>query len=110
VAMSRRLLPGLTDSGYLWMDNDHAEWVDDCAANAQRIRQEIAADLDSADTLKERQYFAMSTDWSYPARAGYWMGDLVVTRLLDSGMSPTELIGWDDETACRALARAIRAR
>jgi hypothetical protein len=109
VAISRELHPGLPDSAYLWFDDEHEAWVADCVRAQPKIATRALAQLDTPyDDLLVRALFTIQDDErDLPPRAGYWLGDLVVRRLLDRRPA-RELLGWDHVAVRRALAHELR--
>jgi len=109
VAISRELHPGLPESAYLWFDGDHEAWVDDCERARPRIATRALAELDTPydDPLVRALFTVQDDERDLPPRAGYWLGDLVLRRLLARHRS-SELLGWDHVAARRALAHELR--
>jgi hypothetical protein len=109
VAISRDLHPGLPDSAYLWFDDQHEDWVAHCVQAQHKIATRALAELDTPyDDLLVRALFTIQDDErDLPPRAGYWLGDLVVRRLLDRHPA-SELLGWDHVAVRRALAHQLR--
>lgn len=110
VAVTRDLHPGLSDSSYLWFDDSHGAWVEECAALSGRIAARALAELDTSyDALVVRALFTIQdAEKELPPRAGYWLGDQVVRRLLRDHPS-RELVDWDLPTARAALAGELGA-
>jgi hypothetical protein len=109
VAVSRGLHPGLPDSAYLWFDGDHESWVRDCEDARTKIVSRALAELDTpSDNPLVRVLFTMQDgERDLPPRAGYWLGDLLLRRLLERHAA-SELLGWDHVAARRALAHELR--
>ena len=109
VAISRELHPGLPDSAYLWFDGRHETWVADCEQARTKIATRALAELDTPyDDLLVRVLFTVQDgERDLPPRAGYWLGDLLLRRLLDRHPA-RELLGWDHVAARRALAHELR--
>src|SRR5262245_55345307 len=110
VAISRELHPGLPDSAYLWFDGEHASWVAACERLRARIATRALAELDTPyDDFLVRVLFTVQDDErDLPPRAGYWLGDVVLRRLLDQHTAG-ELLAWDHVAARRAVAHELRA-
>jgi hypothetical protein len=110
VAITREFHPGLPESAYLWFDGDHEAWVAACAQTETKIATRALTELDTPqDDVLARALFTMQPEEpELPPRAGYWLGDLVVRRLLEQHPA-RELLGWDRPSARRALAHELRA-
>src|SRR5262249_36453497 len=81
-AASRRLHPGLSDSGYLWTDDQHDPWVRECREAERAL---ITVVLEEMATPSEaphvRGLFAPDCQASgLPPRSGYWLADLLAQR------------------------------
>jgi hypothetical protein len=110
VAVSRALHPGLPDSGYLWMDDAHAAWVEECTDLAPVLAARMLGLLDTPyDDEAVRSFFTGDRRQpDLPVRAGYWLGDVVARSLLEE--TPThELIEWDHPTVRLAVADRLGA-
>jgi hypothetical protein len=105
VAVSRMLHPGLPDSAYLWNDDEHEDWVEECATMAPQLAARTLGLLDSPyDEEAVRALFTGDHRApGLPVRAGYWLGDVVLRDLLTQTASE-ELVEWDHATARLALA------
>lgn len=105
VAVSRELHPGLLDSAYLWNDEDHEDWVEECAAMAPELAARTLGRLDTPydDPSVKALFTGDQPEPGLPARAGYWLGDVVLRDLMTE-TSPAELLAWDHVTARLALA------
>jgi hypothetical protein len=110
VAISRETHPGLDDSAYLWFDDAHTDWVADCAAAETAVVRRALEHLATPyDDLSCRALFTIQDDErDLPPRAGYWLGDRLVRRLLDTHPTST-LLRWDHATATTALAAELSA-
>ncbi|WP_151084214.1 hypothetical protein [Nocardioides cynanchi] len=108
VAVSRDLHPGLGDGGYLWFDDTHGGWADDCAALVGRIARRALEGLDTSyDDPRVRALFTVQeSERELPPRAGYWLGDLLLRGLL-AEHPMGELLAWDHTTARAALAARL---
>lgn len=108
-AVSRELHPGLSDSAYFWQDGDHAEWVAACRRSAMPVTTRALSELDTPydDPLVRGLFTYQDGEHDFPPRAGYWLGDLLLRRLLDQHQA-RELITWDRPSVRRALARELR--
>ena len=104
VSVSRDIHPGLPDSAYLWFDDAHHGWVEECGTRADRIGAHALAELDTSyDELSVRTLFTTQHDeLGLPPRAGYWLGDRVAGRLRESH-SLRELLAWDHAAVRAAL-------
>jgi hypothetical protein len=101
VAISREIHPGLDDSAYLWFDDAHPDWVAACAA-----AEPLATPYD--DVACRALFTIQDDERDLPPRAGYWLGDRLVRRLLDQHPAST-LLTWDHATATTALAAELTA-
>jgi hypothetical protein len=110
VAISRDIHPGLADSAYLWFDDAHADWLRDCEAAETPIARRALEHLDTSyDEMAVRALFTTREDEKgLPPRAGYWLGDRLLRRLLERHPS-RELLAWDHATARDALAEELRS-
>ena len=105
-ATSRALSPGLSDSAYLWTDDKHAGWVDECRTRVHDIAALLRAHLDTPDDAPEvAPPLRNRTDGLIPPRAGYWVGDQIAGSCLDDGNSLRDLLAIDPGQA-RALVSA----
>lgn len=104
VAVTREVHPGLSDSAYLWNDEDHRDWVPECAAAEQAIATRALAELGTPDDeLRVRALFTIQDDEKeLPPRAGYWLGDRVCRRLREQH-SLGDLLAWDHAAVHAAL-------
>ncbi|MGC4110399.1 MAG: hypothetical protein QM747_08260 [Nocardioides sp.] len=109
-AISRQLHPGLDDSAYLWFDDRHDDWVRECAASERAIVRRALDHLGTSyDEKVCRALFTTQDDeHELPPRAGYWLGDLLVRRLLAEHPS-SELLTWDHATVTAALRDHLSA-
>jgi hypothetical protein len=110
VAISRELHPGLPDSAYLWFDDAHTDWVQECRSHGAAIARRALDHLDTPDEDPEiRGLFTTRQDDQLPPRAGYWLGDLVVRRLRERHPS-RELLTWEHATVRSALVGELTDR
>lgn len=109
VAISREIHPGLDDSAYLWFDDANDEWVAACASAEPAIARRALEQLDAPyEDLGARALFTVQDDErELPPRAGYWLGDLLVRRLMEQHSSG-DLLVWDHATSRDALAAQLR--
>lgn len=110
VAMSRQLHPGLDESAYLWFDDEHGDWVADCTAAETAIARRALDHLDTADDEGPcRALFTLHPDErELPPRAGYWLGDRLVSDLLERHPA-ADLLTWDHARTRAALAGQLEA-
>lgn len=105
VAVSRELHPGLPDSAYLWSDDAHGSWVEECAELGPELAARMLGALDTSydDEVVRALFTGGHRQPGLPVRAGYWLGDMVMRSLLEETPSD-ELIEWDHPTARLAVA------
>jgi hypothetical protein len=110
VAISREIHPGLADSAYLWFDDAHADWVRECELARTAIARRAIDHLDTSyEEPAARALFTMlETEKELPPRAGYWLGDLLLRRLLARHPS-SDLLAWDHGQARAALAGELES-
>ena len=110
VATSRALRPGHTDTAYLWMDDDHEEWLDSCAASAGAIAALLLQHADTPDDAAEvAPLFRNRPGFSVPARSGYWAGDLIARAILEEGYRLRDLLSLDQHEARERVVRWAKA-
>jgi len=110
-AASRQLHPGLSDSGYLWTDDQHNPWVHECReaerALAAVVLDEIATPTEASHV---RGLFAPDCRSSgLPPRSGYWLGDLLAQQWLSQHRLRDVLL-WDHAEAIDRASNDLRAR
>lgn len=94
VAASRELCPGLSESAYLWFDEDHAAWVQECQEAATVIEALAASAWTSDDdAVRGRLFQGGSEPATVPSRAGYWLADRQAERALMTA-SLADLLTW----------------
>jgi hypothetical protein len=77
-AASRERHPGISDSGYLWNDDQHDSWVRECR-EAERALAAVVLDemATPAEAAHVQGLFAPDCQaGTLPPRSGYWLGDL----------------------------------
>lgn len=85
-ATSRVLRPGYTDSAYLWMDEYHEDWLQECESSRQAIASLLMQHADTPDDNDTvAPLFRNRAGPGVPARSGYWAGDLVARDMLQEG-------------------------
>ena len=95
-ATSRILRPGHTDSAYLWMDDDHHEWIGRCQASARDIATLLLTHLETPDDGEAvAPLFRNVNDHRLPPRSAYWAGDQIARQLLDGGTTLIEMLSCD---------------
>ena len=102
-AASRRLVTGLSDSAYLWFDDNHAPWVSECADQSKRIRAMARSELDSTTDAIVATLFSARPSSPLPTRCGYWLGDQLFHAALQSGHSLDHLARLTYDEACEFL-------
>ena len=110
-AASRQLHPGLSDSGYLWTDDQHDPWVRECreaeGALTTVVLEEMATPTEAPHV---RGLFAPDCQASgLPPRSGYWLADLLAQRWL-SQHSLRDVLAWDHAEAADRASSDLRAR
>ena len=92
-ATSRALRPGQSDSAYLWMDEGHHEWVEQCRAAADLIAAMLLEQLDTPDDAEAvASLLRNRSRGEIPPRAAYWVGDQVARDFLDEGRDLRDLL------------------
>jgi hypothetical protein len=110
-AASRLLHPGLSDSAYLWTDDQHDSWVIECR-DAERALTAVV--LDEMATPSEAPHvkglFAPDCQaFALPTRSGYWLGDVLAQHWL-SEHSLQDVLRWDYAEATHRASKDLRAR
>jgi hypothetical protein len=108
VALSREVHPDLADTAYLWFDGTHTDWVESCVATASALVAFARDHLDVRSDDATVRWLFTTTEGppGLPSRGGYWLGDLVVRRLLGTHEA-RELIGWDHASVRTAVERHL---
>jgi hypothetical protein len=110
-AASRARHPGLSDSAYLWNDDQHDSWVRDCRAAERAL---AALVLDEMATLAEAAHvkglFAPDCQaGTLPERSGYWLGDRLAQHWL-SKHDLRDVLRWNHAEATDRVSNDLRAR
>jgi hypothetical protein len=110
-AASRELHPGLSDSGYLWTDEQHEPWAGECREAERAL---IAVVLNEITTPAEAPHvkglFAPGCQaGTLPSRSGYWLADLLARHWL-SRHSLRDVLRWDYAEATGRASSDLRAR
>jgi hypothetical protein len=110
-AASRELHPGLSDSAYLWTDDQHDSWVSECRgaerALAALVLDEMATPAEAAHV---KGLFAPDCQaGTLPSRSGYWLGDLLAQHWL-SRHSLRDVLRWDHAEATGRASNDLRTR
>jgi hypothetical protein len=101
VAASAELEPGHDEAVYLWMKDGHEDWLAECIAREDELRERLRADLDSEDADVYASWFlGRQNDSGLPSRCGYFVGSRWVREL---GVPYPELVTWDYDRARAAL-------
>jgi hypothetical protein len=108
-AASRQLHPGLSESGYLWNDDQHDQWVRECREAERAV---TALVLDEMTTLAEAPHVKglFAPGWqasALPSRSGYWLGDLLAQHWL-SQHALRDVLLWDHGKATDRAAYDLR--
>lgn len=110
-AASRDLHPGLSDSGYLWTDDQHDLWVRECR-EAERVLTAVVLDemATPAEAPHVRGLFAPDCQASgLPPRSGYWLADLLAQHWL-SQHSLRDVLLWEHTEATDRASNDLRTR
>jgi hypothetical protein len=109
VAISREIHPGLDDTAYLWFDDHHSDWVQECEAAGASIARRALERLEAPyqEPAVRALFTTRDDEPELPPRAGYWLGDILVRRLLEEHPS-SELLVWDHATTQAALAEQLQ--
>ncbi len=107
VSLSRLLLPGLSDSAYLWFDREHDDWVNQCRRRRGDIRSWPSRRLDYEDEQTLSELFSAQPGSRLPTRSGYWLAAAVMGDLLADGHPPLELMTWPYAAAEAAMVRCL---
>jgi len=91
-AITRRLRPGLSDSAYLWFDDDHEGWIIECHRRETEILRRVGGNFDSTDSRVLDELFGNQPSL-LPTRCGYWVGDKIAQTLLKSAAQAGEVLG-----------------
>lgn len=110
-AASRQLHPGLSDSGYLWTDDQHDPWVRDCREAERALTTVVLEEMATpTEAPHVRGLFAPDCQASgLPPRSGYWLADLLAQRWL-SQHSLRDVLAWDHAEAADRASSDLRAR
>jgi len=110
-AASRQLHPGLSDSGYLWTDDQHDPWVRECRGAERALITVVLGEMATpAEAPHIRGLFAPDCQASgLPPRSGYWLADLLAQRWL-SQHSLRDVLAWDHAEATGRASIDLRAR
>lgn len=92
-ATARALRPDHSDSAYLWMDEWHVEWLDDCDASRSTIARLLMENLDTPDHADAVAPLLRNRGGEgVPPRSGYWVGDLIARELRRDGYDLKDLL------------------
>lgn len=101
VATSRIVRPGLGDLAYYSVDD--AGWVQRCRAQQQVLARTIADNLTRTDPRLVYALCGVKTNETWPSRAGYWIGDMIVQEELSRGATIQDLLTWNPDRITEAL-------
>jgi hypothetical protein len=110
-AASRLLHPGLSDSAYLWTDEQHDPWVRECR-DAERALTAVVLDemATPAEAPHVKGLFAPDCQApALPTRSGYWLADVLAQQWL-SEHSLKDVLRWDYAEATHRASNDLRAR
>jgi hypothetical protein len=110
-AASRELHPGLSDSAYLWNDDQHDSWVAECR-EAERaltavVLEEMTTPAEAAHV--EGLFDPRCQAGDLPPRSGYWLGDVLAQHWL-SEHNLRNILRWDYAAATARTSSDLRAR
>ena len=110
-AASRELHPGLSDSAYLWTDDQHDPWVRECRQAERALTAVVLDEITTpAEAAHVRGLFAPDCQASsLPPRSGYWLGDLLAQHWL-SEHSLRDVLRWNHADATDRASDDLRAR
>ena len=110
-AASRELHPGMSDSAYLWNDDQHDEWVGECRQAGRALAQVVLGEMATpAEAAHVEGLFAPDRQaGTLPSRSGYWLGDLLAQHWL-SEHTLREILSWDYAEATIRASSDLRAR
>ena len=110
-AASRVLHPGLSDSGYLWTDDQHDPWVHECREAERALTAVVLHELATpAEAPHVKGLFAPGWQASaLPTRSGYWLADLLAQHWL-SQHSLRDVLRWDYAEATDRASNDLHAR
>lgn len=107
---SRVLRPGFDDGAYLWMDDDHDAWLEQCTCATGGI---AALLLEHPDTHDDHEavapLFRNRPGAAIPPRSGYWVGDLISRTMLQQGCGLRELLSLGPSQAHDLVTRWAHA-
>lgn len=93
VVGSRYVCPGLSPSAYLWFDENHHDWIRECAESRPQLLTMVAEHLETTDSPNDvRVIFSFDPQHRLPDRFGYWLGAKLIDDLQHSGDSLADLV------------------
>lgn len=110
-AASRVLHPSLSDSGYLWNDDQHGPWVDECREAERALTAVVLDELATrAEAPHVKGLFAPGWQASaLPPRSGYWLADILAQHWLTQH-SLRDVLLWDHAEAISRASSDLRTR
>ncbi len=110
-AASRLLHPGLSDSGYLWTDDQHDRWGRECRAAERALTEVVLEELATpSEAPHVKGLFAPRWQASgLPTRSGYWLGDILAQQWL-SQHGLREVLSWGYAQATDRARNDLGAR
>lgn len=109
--VSAEAVPDLSDAEYLWFDDDHQGWLDECSRQRSVIAARLAQDLEAYDLDTYAVYFMTRESArreELPRRCGYFIG-LQVARQLRRAHTAAAISRWDRDRVKREVRAALLA-
>lgn len=93
VVGSRYVCPDLSPSAYLWFDENHHDWVRECAESRPQLLTMAAKHIETTDSPNDvRVIFSFDPQHRLPDRFGYWLGAELINDLQHGGGSLADLV------------------
>ncbi|WP_281964294.1 hypothetical protein [Serinicoccus marinus] len=101
VAATRKLLPDRPAHHYFFVAG--YDWPEQCRAALPQIAPTLLRNLEVCDATLTYSFVGVTDGQAWPSRAGYWIGDQVVTEIMQAGTELDELLGWQPERIVQTL-------